>query len=275
MEIGVFAKTFAGEHPDAVFAQCRAAGFSAVQYNMACSGLGPLPTKIPDGAILEIGEAAQAHQIQISAISATYNMIDPKAERRNAGRAAFAQIAQCAADLGVSLLTVCTGSMDVENQWRAHPDNSNPASWDEMCREFDLLLEVANRHDVLIGVEPEPANVVSCATKAARLLDRFSSERIRIVFDPANLVEQMPFSRHRETIDGALQLLGPSIALVHAKDWFDDGRVAPAGKGVLDWEHILSGLVGMKFSGPLIAHGMAAKDAPGVSDYLTNQVGKL
>ncbi|MEL6734688.1 MAG: sugar phosphate isomerase/epimerase, partial [Pseudomonadota bacterium] len=60
---------------------------------MACSGLGPLPTKIPDGAILEIGEATHAHQIQISAISATYNMIDPNGERRNAGRAAFAQIA--------------------------------------------------------------------------------------------------------------------------------------------------------------------------------------
>ena len=43
MQVGVFAKTFEGNHPATVLAAIRDAGFSTVQYNMACSGLGSLP----------------------------------------------------------------------------------------------------------------------------------------------------------------------------------------------------------------------------------------
>jgi hypothetical protein len=55
MQIGVFAKTFPGDVPRAVFTACRDAGFHTVQYNMACSGLGSLPPEIP----AETGKASR------------------------------------------------------------------------------------------------------------------------------------------------------------------------------------------------------------------------
>ncbi len=50
MQIGVFAKSFEGDRPATVLAASRDAGFSTVQYNMACSGLGSLPGTISEDA---------------------------------------------------------------------------------------------------------------------------------------------------------------------------------------------------------------------------------
>jgi len=58
MQIGVFAKTFPGDAPRAIFTASRDAGFQTVQYNMTCSGLGSLPEVIPAEAARQVGIAA-------------------------------------------------------------------------------------------------------------------------------------------------------------------------------------------------------------------------
>ncbi len=275
MKIGIFAKTFPGTDPYPVLAACRTANFEAAQYNMACSGLGSLPVSISDEIADHIKSASDAARVEIAAVSATYNMTDPDETRRDAGRRAFAAIAGAAARMGTGLVTVCSGSKDPQNQWRHHPANDDPASWIEMCREFEFMLHIAEQHDLTIGVEPEPANVVSSPRNAARLLDEFSGSRLRIVFDPANILEGVPADRQHPIIDEALDLLGPAIALAHAKDRFSDGRVAPAGLGTVDWGYVLNGLSSIGFDGHLIAHGMSANQAPLVGSYLSQELKRI
>jgi sugar phosphate isomerase/epimerase len=275
MKMGVFAKTFAGTNPKLVLAACRTAGFQAVQYNMACSGLGALPVSISDAAEDQIKSAANAAGVEIAAVSATYNMTDPDETRRDAGRHAFSAIAKAAGRMGTGLVTVCSGSKDTLDQWRHHPANDDPASWIEMCREFEFMLEVAEQYDLTIGVEPEPANVVSSARKAARLLGEFSGSRLRIVLDPANILEGVRADDQHRVIDEAFDLLGPAIALAHAKDRFADGRVAPAGSGTIDWGYVLKGMSRVGFDGHLIAHGMSADEAPTVASYLNQKLLRL
>lgn len=272
MRLGVFAKTFDGSSPDTVLAACRDAGFDCVQYNMACSGLGALPEAISPGIAEDLSAAARSTGIGIAALSATYNMADPDQDRRRAGRAAFTSIAGLAAALACPMLTVCSGSLDATDRWRRHPGNDDPASWRDMCREFEILCAIAETNNILIGVEPEPANIVSSAQRAADLLASFAGGPIRIIFDPANLIEGIAPRDHRTTLDEALDLLGPMIALVHAKDRFAGGAVAPAGKGVVDWLHLLRRLAGCGFDGPVIAHGMEADEATPVATFLSAQL---
>lgn len=267
---GVFAKTFAGSDPLTVLRACRAAGFSAAQYNMACSGIGSLPEAV-DAVIADaVAAAARETGVAVSAVSATYNMIDPYAERREAGRRSFEAIAAMAWRMGTGLVTVCSGSANAEDQWKAHPHNASAEAWTDMCGEFERLLRVADEHGVLIGVEPEQANVVSSADKAVALLKTFPGSAIRIVFDPANLIEHVEPLRVTAVLDEALALLTPSLALVHAKDRHGDGRVAVAGDGVVDWPHLLRGLKAAGYDGPLIAHGMNAAEAPRAASYLAS-----
>lgn len=224
---------------------------------------------------MAVRAASESAGLVIASISATYNMIHPDLGERERGRRGFEAIASAAGRMGTRLLTLCTGTGDPLDQWKFHPDNAGSVAWDEMCKEFCRLLPIADKHDVILGVEPELANVVSSAERAGKLLDTFRNDRIRIVFDPANLFEVATPERQRFLIDSAIDLLGDSIALAHAKDRREDGTFATAGTGVLDYPHYLSGLRRSGFTGALIAHGFAAKEAPGVALFLKNQLAAL
>jgi sugar phosphate isomerase/epimerase len=130
MRIGIFAKTFPGSTPGMVMQAAAEAGFQSVQYNMACSGLAALPEQISKDVAEAVNAASKASGTAIAAISATYNMIHPDMQIRQAGRKSFEVIAAKARMMGAQLLTVCSGSCDPEDQWRHHPDNAGAQAWD-------------------------------------------------------------------------------------------------------------------------------------------------
>ena len=272
MRLGVFAKTFDGTTPAAVLSAARHAGYEMVQYNMSCSGLVPLPPAISDEVAGAIREATAETGVGIASVSATYNMIHPDLGERERGRRGFASIAASAHRMGTRLLTVCTGTCDPFDQWRRHPGNSSVQAWQELCKEFRLLLSLADEHDILIGVEPEPANVIHSAQRACDLLDALNSSRIRIVLDAANLLEVGDAEERRSVVGEAIALLGGSIGLAHAKDRLSDGRIAPPGRGVLDYRHYLAALRKSGFDGCLVAHGMGADEAGSVAAFLKEEL---
>ena len=268
MRLGIFAKTFAGATPLEVLSAAKAAGYQCVQYNMDCSGLSALPTDISRETATAVAQAATQTNVQIAAVSATYNMIHPDLNARLKGREAFAAIAKNAHAMGTNLLTVCTGSCDATDQWRHHPDNASEAAWREMSAEFEHLIAIADTFDVYVGIEPELANVVSSAIKARRLLDQFASSRLKIVLDPANLFEvETPQNRQR-IIEAAIDLLSGAIVMAHAKDRDAAGGFTAAGAGVIDFAHLIQRLRQAGFDGPLVTHGLMAAQAQQVSAYL-------
>lgn len=268
MKLGIFAKTFPGTTPLAVMQAAAAAGYASVQYNMACSGLNALPEEVSAEVAQAVRAAGIATGVEVAAISATYNMTHPDPALRRAGQDRFAAIAARAHAMGSTLLTVCSGSMDAQDQWRHHPDNDAPAAWDQMLDEFRTLIAIAERHDILIGVEPELANIVSSAEKARTLIDSLGSDRIRIVLDPANLVEVAAPDDRRQVIGDAVDLLADRIVMAHAKDRYADGGFATAGKGVVDFPHFLGKLAAIGFKGSLVTHGLAGVEAAGVAAFL-------
>jgi sugar phosphate isomerase/epimerase len=268
MKLGIFAKTFAGTSPRDVLRAARRAGYRAVQYNFACSGLGALPAAVPEQAADAVREAATSEGVEIAAVSATYNMVHPDRAERRRGRQSFAAIAGAAGRMGARLLTVCTGSRDPRDQWRHHPDNASPSSFRELCLECGLLLQVAEDHDLLIGIEPELANVVDTPRRALELLDALGSPRLRIVLDPANLFEVAAPERRRALVEGAIDLLGDRIALAHAKDRGPDGGFATAGRGVIDFRHFFRTLRRAGYDGTVVAHGLGPEEAAEVALFL-------
>ena len=268
MKIGIFAKTFDGHSAREVLSAVKHAGYDCAQYNMASSGLGALPDAIDAATAKAVRDASRETSVAIAAISATYNMIHPDLAAREKGRRSFAVIAERAREMGAGLLTVCTGSCDPLDQWRHHADNASQAAWRAMCGEFQHLLAIAERCDIAIGVEPELANVVSSARRARQMLDALQSDRVKIVLDAANLFEVETPERRRTIIDHAVDLLGESIALAHAKDRLADGGFASAGTGVIDFPHYFAALRRVGFDGAIVTHGLTASEAPDVAKFL-------
>ncbi len=272
MRLGIFAKTFPGPDPDAVLGQVAAAGYACTQFNMACAGLPAMPNAISPAVCASIVEAARRNGVAVVALSGTYNMIHPDPAVRAAGLARLDVMLAAAAAMGVPLVTLCTGTRDPTDQWRHHPDNASPEAWCDLNVEMARAIALADRHGVDLGIEPERANVVRDAAAAKRLLDELGSARLRIVLDPANLVEADDPDPWRDTIAGAVELLGPQIAMAHAKDRSADNGFATVGRGAIDFPHFIDCLRGQKFDGPLVTHGLAADEAAGVATMLRGLV---
>jgi sugar phosphate isomerase/epimerase len=269
MRLGIFAKTFPGTDPHAVLAQVKAAGFTTAQYNMACSGLPPMPDEIPPQLASAVADAAERNGVSLCAVSGTYNMAHPDPAVRADGLRRLEVIATACPAMGTSLVTLCTGTRDPDDQWRGHPDNSSPEAWRDMRAEMEKAAAIAERHGLRLGIEPELANIVSTAAKARRLLDEIGSPALVIVLDPANLFEQADLSDQRRIVAEAIDLLADRIVMGHAKDRTASGAFATAGQGVLDYPHYLSCLRAAGFDGDLVTHGLAAHEAPDVAAFLS------
>lgn len=272
MKLGIFAKTFEGMQPSVVLDATAVAGFAAAQYNMACSGLAAMPDVIDEAQALAVTEAARKAGVEISAVSGTYNMIHPDRAVREAGHRRLAVLAQRSHAMSTRLITLCTGTRDPQDQWKEHPDNDTPEAWRDLLEAMSTAVEIADRHDVELGIEPELANVINSAKKARRLIDEMQSPRIRIVLDPANLFETATLAEQRDIVSASIDLLADRIVMAHAKDRNPDGSFATAGKGVLDYDHYLGRLKAIGFEDSLITHGLGADEAEGVARFLSEKL---
>lgn len=272
MQIGIFAKTFAGQTPAAVMADAAAAGFDGVQYNMVCSGIPAMPDVISASQARAVGQAAGAARQSVFAVSGTYNMIHPDPGVRAAGHSRLGVLAASAAGMTTGLITLCTGSRDPVDQWAHHADNASPGAWCDLLASFEIAIEIAKTHDVLLGIEPELGNIVNSAATARRLLDDLQSDRIRIVLDPANLFERATPDDQRALVDHAVGLLADRIVMAHAKDRDHTGAFATAGKGIIDFDHFLITLHRAGFAGPVVTHGLRADEAAETAGFLRRKL---
>jgi sugar phosphate isomerase/epimerase len=265
MQLGIFAKTFEGRDPLTVLMAVKAAGFSATQYNLACSGLPAMPEVISPEVAQAVAMVARDQGLSLTAISGTYNMVHPDVAVRAAGHARLDVLAAACAAMGTRVITLCTGTRDPFDQWHGHPDNDTPEAWRDLLEAMETALDIAERHDL--------ANVVNSATKAHALIAQLGSPRLRIVLDAANLFESVSLEIQRRTVSEAIDLLADRIVMAHAKDRHADGRFATAGQGVLDYPHYLRALKSAGFDGPLITHGLSAAEAAGVAHHLRQVAG--
>jgi sugar phosphate isomerase/epimerase len=261
MQPAVFARTYPGADAAQVLAAVAADGYAAVQFNLQCAGIASLPDHLPDGLAEQVAHRARAAGLRIAALSGTYNMAHPDPAARAQGRAGFANVVEAARRMGAPVVTLCTGSRDAANLWRAHPDNASPAAWRDLRTELDAALELAERAGVCLGIEPEPANVVRDAVVARRLLDEVGSARLGIVLDAANLLSPERLPRQHAVMAEAFALLGGSLLLAHAKDMDAEGRVVGAGQGAVDLETFVGHLRAVGYDGALVGHGFGPEDA--------------
>jgi sugar phosphate isomerase/epimerase len=271
MQLGIFAKTFAGTNPDLVLAQVKTAGFNVAHYNMACSGLASMPDTINPDISLEIKNASVKTDVAIAAVSGTYNMAHPDPQVRSEGHARLDVIASHCATIGTQLITLCTGTRDAEDQWQNHAENNSKDAWRDMLVSMESALAIAERHNIILGIEPELSNIVNSAIKARLLISEMQSPRLKIIFDAANLFEIATIDEQRYIISKSIEPVWEHIIMAHAKDRDAAGIFASAGQGVLDFDHYFKALHEIGFSGPMIAHGLKSDEAEDVCSFLKSK----
>jgi sugar phosphate isomerase/epimerase len=268
VELGVFSRTYQPIGIDRIFAQIAQDGFQTIQFNFSSAGLTSLPKDWPEAIVKGVMASAARSGLTICALSGTYNMAHPDVARRQADRVGFTNVVRAAQVMQVPLVTLCTGSRDATDMWKAHPDNGSPEAWIALRGELDFALELALLHGIALGVEPEIGNVVGDAKIARRLLDEIGMPQLKIVLDAANILPPESQTRQREVVAEAVALLGADLALVHTKDVSPTGEAVAAGRGVVDFHNFLKGIQSTGYRGPLVSHNFPEKDAAYVSGFL-------
>ena len=259
LEVGIFAKTFARPTLEGVLDAAKAAGFRALHFNFVCAGLSSLPETLDEATCQAIRDAFEQRGLVMVGVSATYNTIHPDQDRRATETTRATAIIEKCPNLGTELATLCTGTRDPDDMWRAHPANADQSAWRDLRATLELLLESAESASVSLGIEPEAANVVASAPDARALLDEMGSDRLGIVLDPANLLEPGTLDRQEVVLGEALDVLGPNLIQAHAKDVGPDGHVA-AGLGLLDYDLYFRLLARHGVTVPIVMHELAEDD---------------
>ena len=237
-ELGVFARCFPVQPAADLARTVVEHGFATVQLNLSALGL---PT-IPDEASLAgIDLAAIArdfhdHELSIWGLSASYNMVHPEPGRAAEQTRQAAQLIRRSSELGVRAVTLCTGSRDPDDMWRAHADNASAGAWSDLLTNLEPLLSAAEEAGVLLAVEPEPGNVISDTAAALRLTTELGdgASRVGFILDPANLAGDNPPEKFEPVLRDAFDRLGAAAICVHAKD-------------VVSWPARLAGEPGLDF----------------------------
>lgn len=275
MQPGIFAKTF----PRADFADaCAAArghGLECVQFNFSCVGRPTLPGRVEPELVRRIRNALKGEPLSMAAVSGTCNLIHPDEAQRGQDLAKLQDLIACCGELGTTVVTLCTGTRDPVDMWRAHPENHAPEAWRDLLRSLERLLPAANENQVCLGIEPEPANVIDSARKARKLLDELKSPRLKIIFDAANLLSRQTIDRQNAILNEAVELLGSDTVVAHAKDLSREGSIVAAGRGALDYGLYLSLLQGAGFDGPLVLHSLREEEVPDAVAFLQARLSQL
>ncbi len=272
MQLGIFARTFPRPTLEETFHAVVEHGLRCVQFNMACAGLSSLPDRIESDVVDRIRKAATTREINIAAVSGTYNMIHPDREQRQVGLQRLRVLVSACKGMGTSVVTLCTGTRDPEDMWRWHPENTSSQAWEDLLRSMDTALHIAEEEDVTLAFEPERANVINTASRGRALLDAIQSPRLKVVIDPANLIVPGNEQQRHSVLDEAFDLLGKDIVLAHAKDRDPDETFRAAGEGVLDYDHYLRLLKAAAFDGPLILHGLTEAQVDAAVGFLRDRL---
>lgn len=217
MHLGIMAKTF----PRPTFEQTLDAiaerGLTHVQFNMSCTGLPTLPERMDENHCVWIARSFRERGLTMAAISGTFNLCDPDPARLAENLRRLDSLAAGCRWLDTRIITLCTGTRDLDDMWRWHPENVRRSAWDSLVASMREAVNIADRHEVILAFEPERHNVVNSVARARMLLDTIGSPWLKVVLDPANLLRPGELERCEEMLDEAFDWLGPEIVLAHAK----------------------------------------------------------
>ncbi len=269
MKLGIFARTFVRPTLEEVLASIRMHGFETVQFNLSSAGLPTLPEQIEEQLLERIHSAFRSCDLEMCAVSGTFNTIHPDLSKRTLETQRCVQLIRCCSRLGTGAVSLCTGTRDPDNMWHAHPENSSPEAWQDLIATLAILLESAEEEGVDLGIEPEMANVIHSARRARQLLDELKSPHLKIILDGANLLSLGTVARQREILTEAVDLLGPDIFMVHAKDFpAHENQSQAAGQGTIDFPFYLE-LVRMSgFDGPVVLHNLSENEVVQSTAYI-------
>lgn len=235
MKIGVRAHDFGRQSPGELAGVISGGGFETVQLAItkAIEGIGGFQD-ITGSLIKTIGESFAKHNLEIAVLGCYIEPSIPDEDKRLTYVDWFKQGLEQAKALGVSVVGTETTHFD-------SPDEGLREERYALLKDSVLrMVEKAEKENVTVGIEPVAEHTLNTPQLTRRLLDEVKSDKLKVIFDPVNLLLPDTAEHQTEIFQEAFRLFGREIVVLHMKDIVIQN-------GQKEWRNIGKGIVNYPF----------------------------
>ena len=235
------------------------------------------PGAISSSRAKEICEAFKANGCDIPLIGAYFNPVHPNTEKIERGYAVFKDYLQLASVIGCDTVGSETGSYNGE-PWIYHPMNHSDEALDRVVETFSSLADYAAACGVNIGMEGAFGHVCHTPERLLEAVQRIGRKNIRIIFDLYNYLDISNLDSTYDILDRGLSLFGDNILLFHIKDFVvEDGKLRQCGvgKGILDYDRILTKIYNHNPNAILVLEGTTGDDIGYAVSFLRKKINEI
>lgn len=209
-------------------------GFGSVQLAPSKS-LGFRRTLLSPGYAAGLARCLKEADIRVAVLGSYFDLSARGPEREAVLNRYFDHL-QLAAWAGFPLIGTETGGIaadapDYEEAYRAVEEN------------LGIILAQAEKLGVSVAVEPVYGHTIYNADKMCRLIARYPSRNLCVIYDPVNLLDPAAESSREAMWQDFVERLGDRIAAVHVKDYdIVDGKKIdrPAASCRMDYRSLLA-----------------------------------
>ncbi len=187
------------------------------------------------GATDLLDRSLAVHDLSIFVMGCYVNIIDPDVAARERQLSQFENYLTAATWFSQSpIIGTETGSVSAQGYT---PDNFTAAAYDRLVASVTRLASFAERVGATMALEPGVNHPLYSLEVAKRLFTKINSPRLKLIFDPVNLITMANYQQHTQLIDDFLNYFGNDIISFHLKDFVvRNGQIVsvPFGDGQLD-----------------------------------------
>lgn len=183
------------------------------------------------------------YNVDVSVLGCYKNLADPNKEALERTIESYKTNIRFASYLGVGVVGTETGATNSEYAFTedCHTKRALEIFTDNLKR----VVEYAECMGVCVGIEPVYKHIMCDIERTRKVLDDVASPNLRIILDPVNLYNAENEKHGNDIIDGAFQLFGKEIDVIHIKDYHViDGEIVSRpvtfGEGNMDIKHLMS-----------------------------------
>ena len=183
-------------------------------------------SEMTDDRSREIVKEYTTRGIDVVALSVFTNLIEPDDAERAENIAYFERMMEIAALNGIPCVATECGFVQGH---RGISADTYESSFQTLLDSFKQLVAKAEEYDVCVALEACMLDLVPSAKRADDFIAQISSDRVKVLLDPANLIAN-------SSEEDMFRYLAPHVAYFHGKDRkVNDTMGRVVGDGDIDW----------------------------------------
>lgn len=220
------------------------AGFCCTQLALA-KAITEFPTDceaMTSGMAMYMKRIFDENKVSVSVLGCYKNLATPDEAELQKNINAYMHHIRFASYLGCGVVGTETGAVNTE--YKFTPENHTEQALQIFIENLKKVVAYAESMGVCFGIEPVYKHIMCDIERTRKVLDAVDSPNLRVILDPINLLNAKNEKNQNEIVDGAFELFGDKIDVIHLKDYFvQDGEIisrpVTLGQGCFDIPHLM------------------------------------